>query len=309
MIKLFLKLNSFFKLPDHPFNKAKNGVFNLNYSDFEFKSAPELFEKYDRFGDFISKIKNKKVADFACGGGGKSIYLATKGAKEVWGIDLSEKFIKQANKMAKDQGVESKCHFLFDDAVKSSLESNYFDYVIFNDAIEHIPDTEGTIKEALRILKPGGQIYINFEAYYFFFGHHLWDALPIPWLHLFTSEKFRIKLYKEAVKKFPDGDERIKFRISKNKNGQEEISYLNRITVSKFEKIVAKLEKNKLAIVKHFYLSTLNRKILKFLAKLPILREMFLSTIYFVLEKPYKCKKNMKKVNPNKSNISKLTKS
>ncbi|HCW32602.1 MAG: hypothetical protein UT36_C0001G0164 [Candidatus Peregrinibacteria bacterium GW2011_GWF2_39_17] len=285
LIKLFLKLNSFFPLKPHPFNE-KDTDSDLSYANFELLNAPNVFEKYNRFGDFQRKIKGKKIVDFACGGGGKSIFLAINGAREVYGIDISEGFIAQAKNLALEKKIEKKCHFLVDDAMKSHLPNDYFDMVIFNDAIEHIPDTEKTLQEALRVLRPGGKIYINFEGYYYFFGHHLWDVLPIPWLHLFTTENFRIALYKQAVKKFQNGEKRINFRISKDKKGLERISYLNRISVRKFEKILKKLEKQKLIKVEANYYSTFNKKIFKILAKLPFLREMFLSTLYFVLEKP-----------------------
>ncbi|MBU2523929.1 class I SAM-dependent methyltransferase [Patescibacteria group bacterium] len=283
LIKLFLKINSFFKPKPHPFNEEIDSP-NLDYSEFEFSKAPSVFEKYHCFGNFFEKIKDKKIVDFACGGGGKSIFLAIKGAQEVYGIDLDTDFINQAKNIAKKNNVESKCHFSVADAMDSNLPNNYFDFVILNDAIEHIPDTEKTLIEALRILKPGGEIYINFEGYYYFFGHHLWDALPIPWLHLFTTESFRISLYKEAVKKISNGQKRIDFRISKN-NGVEHISYLNKITIKKFEKIIKKLEKKKILKIKHIYYSTFNKKIFKLLAKIPLLREMFLSTVYCVLQK------------------------
>ncbi|HAS92002.1 MAG TPA: class I SAM-dependent methyltransferase, partial [Clostridiales bacterium] len=44
---------------------------------------------------------------------------------------------------------------------------------------------------------------------------HLSDAIGIPWVHVFFSEKTLINTYKELVKNLPDGAERIDFRISK----------------------------------------------------------------------------------------------
>lgn len=285
LIKFFLRLNRLFKPMPHPFNEDGIGE-NLNYAPYEFATAPNLFKRYDRFGLFFEKVRGKKVADFACGGGGKTIFLAMNGPAEVWGIDLNAEFIAQANSMAKEKGVSDKCYFSVDDATSSSLPDSYFDFVIFNDAIEHIPNTKKALLEALRILKPGGEIYINFEGYYFVYGHHLWDALMIPWLHVFTTEKFRIALYKEAIKKYPNGDRRVSFRISRDERGREHISYLNRITIRKFFKVVTKLEKSGAASIKHVHLSTFNKPLFKALARIPLLKELFLSTTYCVLKKP-----------------------
>ena len=282
LIKIFLAFNKLFDQHPHPFNMD---LSKLSYTDYEISKAPDLFDKYNRFGDFIKLIKGKKVADFACGGAGKSIYLAQNGAAEIVGVDIDKNFINEANQKAKDYKVNDKCKFILASANKTPLESNYFDFVIFNDAMEHIPDTEGSIREAIRVLKPNGKIYINFEAYYFFYGHHMMDALPIPWLHLFTTESFRINLYKEAIKNFENAQMRLDYRCSLDKNGKLHMSYLNYITISKFEKIISKLENEGLLSVKHRYYSKFNNRFFKLLATLPILREVFLSTLYFVLEK------------------------
>jgi hypothetical protein len=41
----------------------------------------------------------------------------------------------------------------------------------------------------------------------------MWDTIQIPWLHVFTTENFRIKLYKKSVKNLADADKRINLRI------------------------------------------------------------------------------------------------
>jgi len=78
---------------------------------------------------------------------------------------------------------------------------------------------------------------------------------------------------------------RLDYRCSLDKNGKLHMSYLNYITISKFEKIISKLENEGLLSVKHRYYSKFNNMFFKLLATLPILREVFLSTLYFVLEK------------------------
>ena len=42
----------------------------------------------------ILKLKNKKVLELGCAKGESLKYLQTKGASEVWGIDISEEQIK-----------------------------------------------------------------------------------------------------------------------------------------------------------------------------------------------------------------------
>jgi len=289
LIKFFLRLNSFFEESGHPFNQVRDGKQMLNYAEYEFENAGKTFEMFSRFGlegdtSFINFIKNKKVADFCCGGGGKSVYLASIGAKEITGIDTNPIFIKQAREIAYQHGVGDRCEFLCESVTKGSLEAGCFDIVILNDAIDHIDDPEKALREAQRILTPGGRIFINFESYFYFWGHHLWDAIRIPWLHLFTTEKFRIKLYKEAVKKYPDAKERVSFRITKNEDGVEKITYLNRLTLRKFRFILRKLQTKGLS-TEHSYIMFPKRILFKALACVPYLREFFISTILVVLKK------------------------
>ncbi|MEK7528617.1 MAG: class I SAM-dependent methyltransferase [Patescibacteria group bacterium] len=283
-IRLFLKLNSLFQESAHPFNQVRDGKQMLNYSEYEFENAGKTFSLFDRFCSFADFIKNKKVVDFCCGGGGKSVYLASIGADEVVGIDMNQIFIDQANEIARKHSVDDRCRFLCESVTDTSLPSDSYDVVILNDAIDHISDPEKALAEAHRVLKTGGKIFINFESYFYFWGHHLWDAVRIPWLHLFTTESFRIRLYKAAVERYPDAGQRVSFRISKDKNGVERITYLNHLTLRRFRKILKKLESCGLK-KESSYIMFPRRFILKALATVPYLRELFISTILVVLKK------------------------
>ncbi|HHY12372.1 MAG TPA: hypothetical protein GX529_07055 [Firmicutes bacterium] len=79
-----------------------------------------------------------------------------------------------------------------------------------------------------RILKPGGRLYVDFGPYYHLFGAHLQDAIGFPWGHLFFDDKTLIKVYKDLVSQYPDGQQRINFRISEDSDGQEYFSYINK---------------------------------------------------------------------------------
>ena len=67
-----------------------------------------------------------------------------------------------------------------------------------NDAMEHVADPEGVLKEVLRVLNKKGKLYVNFPPYNHPFGAHLSDAIYIPWVHMFFSEKTLIKSYKSG---------------------------------------------------------------------------------------------------------------
>jgi len=63
LIELILKLNKkyFFK-KEHPFNISKNGVLNINYSDFEYRHTDSLLKMYSKVID-LDLLKNKDVLE------------------------------------------------------------------------------------------------------------------------------------------------------------------------------------------------------------------------------------------------------
>lgn len=276
--KVIIAVNRLFKAPVHPFNLQNDGI--ETYGEWQFergKTTIEYFLKKYREEDMF---KNKTVIDIGCGAAGKSIYYAHIGAKKVYGVEILEKYRKQAEELAQKKGLADKFEFVCADCAALLFPNEFADTVIVNDAMEHIDNPEGTIREITRILKRNGRIYINFPPYYHPMGAHLTDVIYIPWVQLFFSDKTLIESYKKLVEKLPDGNERINFRISEDKNGNEYFSYINKMTVKRFKKILKNLE-----IAPAYYAEVPLRKFLAPLAKAPILKELFIKTVVCVIEK------------------------
>ena len=136
------------------------------------------------------------------------------------------------------------------------------------------------LAEVRRILRPGGRLYVNFPPYYHPFGAHLSDLIGIPWVHLFFSEKTLVAAYKELCKTVPDGEQRIAFRISENEKGEEYFSYINHMTIRRFDKLRAQA-----GMEQAYYRQVPLRPFLAPLAKLPGLRELFVKMVVCVFEK------------------------
>lgn len=168
--------------------------------------------------------------------------------------------------------------FIAGDVTKLSLPEKSFDTIIMNDFMEHAADPEKVLKEAMRLLKSNGRIYINFPPYYHPFGAHMSDAINIPWVHLFYSDKTLIRAYKELTAGLPDQQERLSFRFSTDENGNEYISYINKMTIKKFQNILRNLN-----ITPKYYDETPLRNFLKPLAKSP-LKEYFVKMVTCVIE-------------------------
>lgn len=275
MENLLIKINKSFKPVVHPFNLQNDGV--KTYSLWQFEKGKDTIANYLSFTNEKEMFEDKVVLDVGCGAGGKSLYYASKNAKLVHGVDIVESYENEANQLAHSLGLSDKFKFSIADASKLHFDDNSFDTIIMNDAMEHVDDPEGVLQEVLRVLKPTGLLYINFPPYNHPFGAHLSDAIFIPWVHLFFSDKTLIKAYKKLVSNLPDGNDRINFRIS-SKNGEEYFSYINKMSIKRFNKILKKFD-----ITPMFYKEMPLRNILKPFAKLPFLKEYFVKMVVCVI--------------------------
>lgn len=282
LISLFLQINKCFPKKHHPFHDLKNGMSDMNYTEFEYNHCKQLLDQYKNFID-LWELKWKKILEIGCGWGWKIIYISEKYNAEVIGIDLNLDFLSQAISKSKEKNVQNKVQFLEMDALNTDFNDNEFDIILMSDVLEHIPQTDNLIKEVLRVLKPGWKILFDFAPYYHYFWHHMWDTIQIPWLHLFTTESFRIALYKKSVKNLPDAEKRIHLRIGESNGWKEAFWYLNWITRKDFENIIKKCEENLMfqsCTIQYFMLKNIN-----ILWSIPVLREVLIRHIVGVIKK------------------------
>ena len=277
--KILLKVNKLFKLPIHPFNLANEG--KMNYSQWQFEKGADTIKFYTQVKTTDEMFKDKVVLDIGCGAAGKSIYYASLGAKHVHGVDIVEHYKEDSKKIAEEKGYADKFTFHLCDASKLSFEDNTFDTVIMNDSMEHVSNPKEVLNEIHRVLKKGGKLYVNFCPYFHPYGAHLSDVIGIPWVHMFFTEKTLIAGYKDLIEDKPDKEMRIKFRFSTNEKGEETNSYINKMTIKKFRKI---LKESNFTITEHYKEVPL-RNFFTPLAKLPLIKECFVKMVVVILEK------------------------
>lgn len=101
-------------------------------------------------------LANKHILEIGCGTGLNTQYLA-KEAKKVTGLDLSEEMLNIARKRIREENVS----FVVGDITEPwNFENASFDRVIANLVLEHIEDVSPVFREACRVLKPGGTLYV-----------------------------------------------------------------------------------------------------------------------------------------------------
>lgn len=125
----------------------------------------------------LAKItKNDHVLDAGCGVGGASIFLAKSAGCKVDGITLSQKQVDYANKAAQNSKVNDKVSFYLMDYTQTSYPNDTFDVIWACESISSAPDKTAFIKEAARILKPGGRLVMSD----FFYANP--EAIPHKWM-------------------------------------------------------------------------------------------------------------------------------
>jgi ubiquinone/menaquinone biosynthesis C-methylase UbiE len=138
------------------------------------ESDPEHLDEsspwYKLVLEFLLSVQGKRILEVACGRGGFSRLLASKGAV-VCGADFSESAIKIAKeKLLRYPDLADRVTYMQADAQNLPLDQESFDIVISCETIEHVPDQRAAVREMYRVCKPGGMLYLTTPNYLNFMG-------------------------------------------------------------------------------------------------------------------------------------------
>ena len=276
--KTLKAVNRIFIKRVHPLNLQND--HKTTYAKWQYEKGADTISYYVKFASAKEMFLGKRVLDLGCGAGGKSLYYASLGAKKVVGVDVVSEYESESAVLAEELGLSDKFRFVLGDAARLPFADGEFDTIIMNDFMEHVSDPEAALTEAVRVLAKGGRIYLNFPPYDHPFGAHLHDAINVPWVHLFFSEQTMINVYRDLVLPLPDGERRLAFRFSRDENGREYISYINKMSIKRFHGILSKL-----GISPVYYHVTPLRPFVLLLSHMPFFREKFTKMITVVIEK------------------------
>jgi SAM-dependent methyltransferase len=98
----------------------------------------------------------------------------------------------------------SKLELHFGNAMELPHRNGWFDLVTSFNAFEHIPDPRVALLEMIRVLAPGGFIYITFDPIWTAdTGSHFWPMVKDPWAHLVLPEEaFKARMKDAGASEF-----------------------------------------------------------------------------------------------------------
>ena len=101
-----------------------------------------------------------RVVDIGCGVGGPLVTIAKASGASITGLNLNAYQVERGWRALRKAGGREvgKCAFLLADYMDVPLADASFDAAYSFEAICHAPDTDGCLREAQRLLRPGGQI-------------------------------------------------------------------------------------------------------------------------------------------------------
>ncbi len=159
------------------------------------KPTNNFTEENNKLYRYIVKdldLKDKAVLDLGCGYGWFCLIAEERGAKKVFGVEISDEDLVTAKKYIKSKKIE----FLIGSAIHIPLPDNSIDTIFSWEVIEHIPEkTERKMfQEVQRVLKPGGRFYLSTP--YNSFISKLFDPAYLILKHRHYEEKDFVKFIK-----------------------------------------------------------------------------------------------------------------
>jgi ubiquinone/menaquinone biosynthesis C-methylase UbiE len=135
------------------------------YSAFyDYYIAPSILElsRIDFQENFVNMVgSNCRLLDVGCGGGHQAIDIVQRRPDiHITGLDLSPEQIKRAQKRARKLGLEKQVQFLEGTSLDLPFSNEDFDHVYSIGSIKHWTDKKKGLSECLRVLKPGGNLYL-----------------------------------------------------------------------------------------------------------------------------------------------------
>lgn len=136
-------------------------ALHFGYWDDTTRSLADALQRENQvLADIVKPHAASAVLDAGCGVGGSAIYLAKRFGCRVVGITLSPQQAVNAARNAERHGVAALTEFLERDFTCTGFSDQSFDVVWAIESVCHADDKADFIREAFRLLRPGGRLVV-----------------------------------------------------------------------------------------------------------------------------------------------------
>ena len=142
------------------------GTHAAFYDYYQDKSlSPQTRERFERVRDLLLRLigpqadgRALEVADIGCGAGSQS-WLWAKLGHHVSGLDVNEQLIELARE--RSAGLDVRPKFVVGSATELPWPDESMDVSLVPELLEHVVDWQSVVREAVRVLRPGGFLYLS----------------------------------------------------------------------------------------------------------------------------------------------------
>jgi ubiquinone/menaquinone biosynthesis C-methylase UbiE len=165
-------------------------------------SIRQIIQKLVEVKDFLdvpNNLKRKKVLEVGCGNGyGTSLINKYFEPSNIYGIYLDEKMIERAKR-----NKSFNANFTVGDASRLPFKDSSFHGVFDFAILHHIPNWKKAIDEIHRVLKKGGQVFIedaSIETFSTSFGRLMRVFTDHPYGSMYKMDEFFEYFQKKGFK-------------------------------------------------------------------------------------------------------------
>lgn len=156
-------------------DKLADSLLEVVVARLEARGRHAFFEKMlTEYLDVMRVDNARSVLDMGCGTGigSRALLRRPRFTGKVLGVDLSPYLVQVAERLAAEEGFSERVEFRAGDTRNLAVPADAFDAVIAPTLVSHVDDLLAVIKEAARVVKPGGLVAV-FDGDYasMTFGH------------------------------------------------------------------------------------------------------------------------------------------